>query len=227
MADDRADDFSASAGTPGQGASRAARGELENWLKERTERPVWLELWADLRTERALIVGADGEPALNERGQARTRRRWDWRKALYIAWSSLPKDRREPKTLEELVRLLGLASSGTIRNWRRHDPELAERIASVPKELLLDHVADVLQALTMVATQADPKAHPDRKLFLELTRVYNPKGIVEMAGRLGIEADEPLADDDQAAVEALLRARARERGAGGGTGAGTGAGGAA
>ena len=77
--------------------------------------------------------GADGEPLLNAKGEVRTRRRWDWRKALYIAWSSVPKSKREPKTLEQFVALLGLSSSGTIRNWRAHDPGIAERIAALPK----------------------------------------------------------------------------------------------
>jgi hypothetical protein len=203
------DDFPASERTPGQAASRAARLNLDNWLKEQQKRPAWFELWEDMRSEMAPVVGADGEPALNERGQVRTRRRWDWRKALYIAWASLPKHLREPKTLEELVSLLGLGSSGTIRNWRRNDPEIVERIAAVPKELLLDHVSDVLAALTAVAADPDPKAHQDRKLFLELTKVYNPKGIIELEGSIGL--DDPLEDADQAAVEELLRARARER----------------
>ena len=206
------EDFPASEGTPGQAESRVARTSLENWLKEQEQRPAWFDLWEDLRAERAPMVGQDGEPLLNERGQVRTRRRWDWRKALYIAWASLPKQLREPKTLEGLVSLLGLSSSGTIRNWRRHDPGIIERIASVPAELLLDHVADVLDALTTVASDPDPRAHPDRKLFLEITKVYNPKGIVTMEGRLGLDLDDPLEDDDQAAVEELLRARARERG---------------
>jgi hypothetical protein len=216
------DDFPASADTPGQTASRVARLGLENWLKERTERPAWFDLWNNLCAERAPVLGPDGELALNERGQARTRRRWDWRKALYIAWSSLPKHLREPKTLEELVRLLGLASSGTIRNWRRSDPEMAERIAAVPREMLLDHVADVLMALRQVATQVDPKAHSDRKLFLEITGIYQPRGAVDVSGRLDVEAADPLEDEDQAAVEALLRARARERERGHDGGAGTG-----
>lgn len=208
------EDFPANEGTPGQAASRAARTSLENWLKEQEKRPAWFELWEDLRAERGPMLGADGEPLLNEQGQARTRRRWDWRKALYIAWASLPRPLREPKTLEGLVSLLGLSSSGAIRNWRRKDAGIMERIASLPAELLLEHVADVLDALTTVASDPDPKAHPDRKLFLEITRVYHPRGVVELAGRVEVDTDEPLEDEDQTAVEELLRERAGAKGSG-------------
>lgn len=214
MADDVTDeDFPATENTPGQAESRAARNQLDRWLNEQgEERPAWLDLWNDLRAERAPLMGPDGEALLDERGKVRTRRRWDWRKALYIAWASLPRRLRKPETLDGLCDLLGLSSAGTIRNWRRNDPEIMERIASLPAELLLDHVTDVLDALTAVAEQPDPKAFPDRKLFLEITRVYNPRGTVELAGRVGIDVDDPLEDDEQAAVEELLRARAKERG---------------
>jgi hypothetical protein len=205
-------DFPASESTPGQAESRIARTNLDNWLQEQKERPPWYELWDDLRAERTPMVGQDGEPLLNERGQVRTRRRWDWRKALYIAWASLPKHLREPKTLEGLVSLLGLSSSGSIRNWRRNDPGIMERIVSLPAELLLDHVSDVLSALTTVASDPDPKAHPDRKLFLEITKVYNPKSGLVVAGPDGgpVPLDmthglDKLSDDELDALDRLVR----------------------
>jgi hypothetical protein len=221
-------DFPAAENTPGQAESRAARSQLDRWLKEQgDQQPAWLDLWNDLRAEQAPMVGRDGELLLNERGEARTRRRWDWRKALYIAWASVPRSRRHPATLDGLCDLLGLSSAGSIRGWRRNDPEIVERIASLPATLLMDHVADVLDALTTVAKWNDPRAHPDRKLFLEITRIYHPKGIVEVEGRLGLDVDDPLEDEEQAAVEELLRARARVRsesgdgGSGGATAGGT------
>lgn len=219
---DDTDDFPATENTPGQAESRAARSQLDRWLQEQgDQRPAWLDLWNDLRAERAPMVGPDGEPLLNERGDVRTRRRWDWRKALYIAWASLPKSKRSPSTLEGLCDLLGLSSSGSIRNWRRDDPEIMERIASLPATLLLDHVADVLDALTTVAALTDPRAHPDRKLFLEIAQVYHPRGEVTVGGQLGINTDE-LEDEDQAAVEEMLRQRAKGRTAhGDGTAAGS------
>jgi len=179
------EDFPAPENTPGQAVSRLARAQLDRWLREQEGRPGWFELWEELRAERAPVVGPDGELALNERGQVRTRRRWDWRKALYIAWSSLPRSQRQPPTLEGLCDLLGLRSSGTIRNWRRKDPMIEERVAGLPRQMLLGHVAGVYQALVEVATQADPRAFQDRRLFLEITGEYRPRGALTLAGEDG------------------------------------------
>ncbi len=166
-------DFPAGATTPGQAESRSARAALDAWLTARKEaEPAWVTIWRELCAEWAPVIGADGELALNARGAARTRRRWDWRKALYIAWASVPKSQREPKTLDGLVDLLGLASAGTIRNWRREDPEIGERIAALPRALLCEHVADVYAAMIAVATTPDYHGFQDRKLLLELTDEY-------------------------------------------------------
>lgn len=179
------DDFPASADTPGQAESRSSRNELQRWLEQQTDPPAWYTLWNELRDEWVAVVGPDGQPLFDERGQMRMRRRWDWRKALYIAWSCVPKAQREPKALEELCSLLGLASTGTVRNWRRKDPGIAERIAELPRSLLLNHVVDVYDALVSVASLADPKAFNDRRLFLELTGQYSPKGAVVVSGPEG------------------------------------------
>jgi hypothetical protein len=215
------EEFPAGPEVPGQAESRAARIELQNWLTEQIELPAWFALWEDLVAERAPMVDAAGEALLNAKGEIRTRRRWDWRKALYIAWSSVPKSRREPKTLEKLVELLGLSSSGTIRNWRAHDPGIAERIAALPRALLMDHVVDVYDALVMVATLHDPRAFNDRRLFLELAGQYAPKGSVTLTGPedgpVGIDYGiRNLSDDD---LETLDRIASRLAGGAGGAGA--------
>jgi hypothetical protein len=208
------DDFPATENTPGQAESRAARGLLERWLTEQADKPpAWLALWEELREERAPMVGPDGEPRLNERGEVRTRRRWDWRKALYIAWSSLPRSQRKPESLEKLCDLLGLHSAGTIRNWRRMDPEIDERIARLPRRMLLGHVADVYAALVDVATLADPKAFQDRRLFLELVGEYDPKGTVFLSGPengpVPVDLSHGLANLDDDELDALARIAGR------------------
>jgi hypothetical protein len=224
VADDLLDDvpeadFPAAANTPGQAESRAARNELQRWLAQQTDPPAWYTLWNELRDEQVIVAGPDGQPALDERGNARTRRRWDWRKALYIAWSCVPKASREPKTIEELCSLLGLASTGTIRNWRRKDPGLAERIAELPRSLLLNHVADVYDALVSVASTADPKAFNDRRLFLELVGQYAPKGAVMVSGPEGgavpVDLTYGLAELSDEELDALDRIAGRIAGAGG------------
>lgn len=180
------DDFGGvSANVPGQAESRKARANLDSWFREQLDEPAWVPIWRDLMDERAPITDRTGELMLNDRGEARTRQRWNWRQALYIAWMATPKKLRQPETLEKLTELLGLSSSGTIRNWRKTDPEIDERIRSLPRRMLFSHVVDVYQALVTVAADPDPKAHQDRRLFLELVGEYSPKGTTVLTGDAG------------------------------------------
>lgn len=169
--------FNVSPNMPGQQQSRINKASLESWLEARrakpeptlavaTDEPVaWEEYWRDLMEDR------------DEQG----RLRWDWKKALYIAWHCVPASQRVPRFKRELMDMLG-TNEATARKWRQTYPEIDERIAAGPKALLGGHVADVLQALVKVAVMDDPKAHQDRKLFLEMTGQYKPKGAIEMSG---------------------------------------------
>ncbi len=163
VADFDEEEFPAGETTPGQAQSRRARAELARWVVGQEKEPIWLPIWLELSAER--VAG---------------KRRWDWRKALYIAWSCVPRSQREPKTIDGLADLLGLKGSGTIRAWRAKDPGIDERIATLPRQLLLGHVADVYGALVEVASTPDPKAHQDRKLFLELVGEYAQRSEVEV-----------------------------------------------
>jgi len=170
---------------PGQASSREYKARLDSLLEARRAKPElqlqeaakepapWEEFWRDLMEER----DKDGK------------RRWDWRKALYIAWHCVPTSKRWPKHKYELMDLLGV-NDATARKWRQGDPEIDERIASGPKALLAGHVANVLDALVTVATKAEAQSHQDRKLFLELAGVYKPKGELALEGLFGsIEID--------------------------------------
>jgi len=158
--------FTAAVLAPGQQESRSAKAALDAWLAglDAGARPEWEAVWQELMAERVV----------DERG--RPRPRWDWRKALYIAWCVLPADRRRPATVHELAtQRLGLRDTATIRHWRAKDPEIDERIASLPRRLLLGHVATVLDALVTVAKEPDPRSFQDRRLFLEMTGQYSPR----------------------------------------------------
>ena len=168
MADDTG--FTAPVEAPGQPESRAGKARLDALLAGAEVKAEWQELYEDLLHERVDVVDAQGRPT------GRTKPRWDWRKALYIAWSCAPRDKRWPRFERELASLLGLSNTSTIRHWREKDPEIDERIRSLPAAMLLDHVADVMAALVEVAKQPDPKAHQDRKMFLEITGNYQSTG---------------------------------------------------
>lgn len=193
--------FTVPANAPGQAQSRASKERLEALLAARlapaepefveasAEPVAWEALYRDLLEERT----PDGKL------------RWDWRKALYIAWSCVPTGQRWPKYEYELATdFLGLTNTRTIREWKLKDPEIEERIAAGPKRLLLGHVADVLEALVAVATQWDAKSHQDRKLFLEMTGQYKPAGKVELTGEGGGPVDvrdvSELSDDELARI---------------------------
>lgn len=162
--------FTAPFNVPGQAESRASKRALDSWVDEMSTKPAWYELYHTLMTER------------DELGKAR----WDWRKALYIAWASLPVRLREPRTQEELaVNYLGLTNDRTIRDWKAKDEEIKDRIADGPKRMLLDRMADIMDASILVATDPTPQATPERRMLLEIAGIYKPKEGREISGPEG------------------------------------------
>lgn len=164
--------FTAPTAAPGQATSRLSKAKLDAWLAElqakNDDLPVWLELYDDLLAEKT----ADGH------------RRWDWRKALYIAWSCVPRSKRDPKSLGALADRLGVRTS-TIRMWRSHDPEIEQRIADLPRQVLLDHVADVYAVTVEVATTPDPRCTPERQLFYKLAGILQSQ--LELGGHINLD----------------------------------------
>lgn len=153
-ADDVSTAFPASESAPGQSESRNA---YQAFVGDEIH-PVWWDDYLALRNEG-----------------------WDWRKAAYIAWASSAVILRWPKTQGELAtRVLGLRSDRTIQKWRSDDPSIDERVAKLQVEPLLRHRRDVIEALITSAMSPDPKSHPDRKMFLELTGDYKSKSTVQM-----------------------------------------------
>ena len=154
--------FTAPPAAPGQAESRKGKAALDALLTA-TEPPEWKALYEQLLNER------------NERDGYVIGPRWDWRKALYIAWSVVPKARRQPATEEELAVLLNLKNTRTIRMWKQKFPEIEERIAKLPKQLLMTHLSEVYDTLVAVATMPIPAAYSDRRLYLELVGEYQQK----------------------------------------------------
>jgi len=186
--------FTAPPTAPGQPESRLSRDKLHARLADLQAQdaapPPWLELYDELLAEK------------NDAGH----QRWDWRKALYIAWSCVPRSKREPKTLGALADRLGVRTS-TMREWRRHDPEIEQRIADLPHQVLLDHVADVYAATIEVASTPDPRCTAERQLFYKLAGIIQSQ--VDLSGNVNLEhtvevvfadpSHAPLADADAAA----------------------------
>lgn len=154
--------FTAPANAPGQAESRVGKAVLDAHLATLPERPAWATIYEDLMAEQ---IETDGK----------LRHRWDWRKSLYIAWSVVPRGERFPRTEQELAQLMRLSSTRVFRAWKEKDPEIAERIARLPKQMLTSHIADVYNALVAVAATPVPAAHQDRKMFLEMVGEYQTK----------------------------------------------------
>lgn len=125
-------------------------------------------------TARQALEGAQALPWLEEYERLRNGG-WPWRVAAYIAWASQPRNKRLPKTQDELARgHLGLTSDRAINTWRKKNPAIDEMTALLQVAPLWDFRADVFDALKENAVKADYKTHNDRKLFLELTGDYIP-----------------------------------------------------
>lgn len=216
--------FTVPADAPGQAESREAKPLFEAWLAgldvgndeagaesnalARRFAQEFRLLYEDLLNEREPILDEKGQPSLDRKGKPRTRLVRDWRKAAYEAWSSLPASLRRPKTLTELADQLGLRNTATIRHWRRKDPALETRFKERLTSRLLEYAPDVMMALVAVAADADPKAHQDRKLFLEMTGLYKPKQTIEATGAEGEPLIPPPAQDlSKLSVEELRQLR--------------------
>ena len=165
--------FPASPNTPGQGESEAAFERLR-----RNERVLQADWWDDYR--RLRLEG------------------WDWRKAVYMAWAASPAVDRWPGTQEELAQTcLGLRTDRVIRTWKAKFPEMEERIVKLQAEPLMRHRRDVIEALVEVAKTPDPKAHQDRRMFLEITGDYRATGSLAVS-MTPISFIEVAEDDDGA-----------------------------
>lgn len=131
---------------------------------------------ARLRSENArmFLGGLDELPEWYEEYLRLLDGGWTWRVAVYIAWASIPKTKRLPKTQNELAtNVLGLTSDRQIIKWRKN-PVIMDLVSSLQAAVLLEHRADVFNALIKSAQEPDYKSHQDRKLFLEITGDYVP-----------------------------------------------------
>lgn len=131
---------------------------------------------------------------------------WNWRVAAFIAWASMPRNKRLPRTQEELAtNYLGLTSDRQINTWRKKNPAIDEMIASLQAAPLWKYRAEVFQALTINAKKPDYKTHNDRKLFLELTGDYVPTAKLQAMLAKGNISKEDLSEYSDAELAAMYR----------------------
>lgn len=125
---------------------------------------------------------------------------WPFRQAAYIAWASMPSDKRMPKTQQELATMLGLSSDRAISTWRKKNHAILEAIALMQSAPLWEHRSDAFKNLIqgMNKSGADYKFFNHLKLFLEVTG--DSELIVNLKKKLGGDASE-LSDEQIAAMK--------------------------
>ncbi len=109
------------------------------------------------------------------------------RLAAYIAWATMPKQYREPKTQAEFAKeILGLTSDRAISTWRKKFHEIDLMISELQAEKMLEYRPGAFLALGTVASDPSYRANPDRRLFFEMTKDYTPRTKVETTEGTGV-----------------------------------------
>jgi hypothetical protein len=129
------------------------------------------------------LAWADTYGALLEEG-------WEWRKAAYIAWASLPAATRQPGSMGEFASVIGLRSTKPIRAWRLKNKAIDLAVQKLSLSNLLDSAPAVVDALIASASNENYKSAPDRKLYFEMTGMYVPRS------KVGIGIDDGESDGD-------------------------------
>lgn len=126
---------------------------------------------------------------------------WSWRVAAYIAWATVPKNKRWPKTLEGLAtEILGLTTSRQIFVWKNKYPQIEDTILLLKSAPLEAHRQEVFRALIDSAKMPDYKNHQDRKLFFEMTGDHIPRSKLELRKDVDPEDLSTLSDEDLAKI---------------------------
>jgi len=145
-----------------------ARTEFENWLSltpddpiEATSRARFHNLYVDmLEVCRTEFPHAHNPQAV----------------AAFAVWYNTPKRLRFPESQIELARLLGFTSEAVFRKWRERYPSLFtdDRIRNTVRRVILEHIPDVVDASLACAIGGGPQGYQDRKLMLEIAKLYRP-----------------------------------------------------
>jgi len=182
-----------------QGAAEGGEGSIALSAAEIQERSLASKL----------ALGVDKVPAYFEQYHRMMEAGVPWRIAAFVAWASIPKDKRQPATQDEFSRqVLGLSSDRRIAEWRKQYP-IDQMIADLQGEQLMQFRPGVFEAIGWGASQKDYKAAAQQRLFVELTRdMPNPKLDVNTnsaAQDLGDLSDAELDALDAYAAKDLLK----------------------
>jgi hypothetical protein len=126
---------------------------------------------------------------------------WRWQIAAYVAWASVPKRKRWPRTQEALAtEVLGLMSDRAIANWRTKNPAIDELIGILQGNAFLEGRADTIEAMLESAANPSYRNSGDRRLHLTITG--------DLVEKSAVEVKNPLTQDNNQLSDAALLAKA-------------------
>lgn len=152
------------------------------------------------------LKGTPSQPAWFERFEMLINSGWPWRQATFIAWASMPKDGRTPKTQEELAKqFLNLTSDRAVSTWRRKNPAIDSMVAVLQSAELWEHRADAFKNLLdgMKNAGGDYKFFNHLKLYLEMTGDYVP--LSQLAAVVKRKAIGGVKDADEETLDLLAQ----------------------
>lgn len=166
---------------------------------------------ARLRSEagRSVLLAMKGkaeQPAWFERFEFLMSMGFPWRQATYIAWDSMPKEGRAPRTQDDLAtKHLNLTSDRAISTWKKKNPAIESAVTMMQTFELWEHRGDAFQNLIAGAKKAgsDYKFFNHLKLYLEMTGDYVP--LNQIAAVLKRKADGGAHEMDESTIDDLAQ----------------------
>jgi hypothetical protein len=158
------------------------------------------------RSALLMLKGTGQQPGWFERFEMLTNGGWPWRQATYIAWASMPKDDRDPKSQDDLAKqFLNLTSDRAINNWRRKNPAIDSMVAILQSAELWEHRADSFRNLIdgMKKSGEDYKFFNHLKMYLEMIGDYVP--LTQLAAVIKSKAGGGVQEQDEGTLDELAQ----------------------
>jgi hypothetical protein len=113
-----------------------------------------------------------------------------YRLAAFALWYATPKELRPVQFQAELAHLLGMSKDDIFRKWRHAYPDLFsnDSVRNSVKQLILEHMPDVIMASIRCATEDGSQGYQDRQMLAKIAEVLVPTTKTEITGPEG----EPL-----------------------------------
>jgi predicted DNA-binding protein YlxM (UPF0122 family) len=96
---------------------------------------------------------------------------------------ALSNPENKDKNISEVCELIGISRQAYYKMFKK--PDFVKYYNDFQLELVKSSIGDIIKA-TIYFGMNDPKCHQDRKLILEMGKVYTPKQELEHSGNMGV-----------------------------------------